>query len=296
MRRHIVYLREVASSLGEAVGARLEAEAAFSLLTLDVAQEGGALTVEPDRVVWEGVDLLQASVVVVEKPVFAWPQAPVAEPEAPEGPGDSVAARWRETSALLLSALHATALRVPVLPAPAVARLACSPFACLDRLARHAIPVHGYLLTSTQASSGSVTRDVCGSDLAHRPGAPGDGDARILLDPGEGEILDVLAIGGRGVLAGRYPTIEAWAADGDPAPLEGSLSPEVQALVHAVAVDLSLEFVRIAVAPEKELRVVWVDAGPDLGRLDRIHGGRVADLLARHFLEIASGRKGALHP
>src|SRR5687767_14125047 len=84
----------------DAVAASCRSECAR--FDLDAALAGGALCIDDERVLWDGFDLSAAEAVLVERPVFSWPQPGLGER------GISPHAE-REARALLVSCLHALA-------------------------------------------------------------------------------------------------------------------------------------------------------------------------------------------
>lgn len=242
---------------------------------LEAPLEAGGVTiatsVDGERVVWQGLELTQAAAIVVERPLFAWPQALT--------PGrDDRAAR-----ALLLSALHAAALRAPVIDAPSSARWAALPTAALAELANGGLDVHPW--TASVAPADALAFDIVGADLGYEPRTP---DAQQLAwwpEPFEGSVQTVLVAGERVAGGASWPSASAWSRGADARVLGAQeLAADLTQLATRAArtlgvTNLELDFFHGAVLRAR--------VGPDLSRWNSLLGGKVVALL----LECASGAR-----
>lgn len=254
--------------------------AGLEVRDLDAPLADGAVTiatsVEGERVVWQGLELTQAAAIVVERPLFAWPQALT--------PGrDDRAAR-----ALLLSALHAAALRVPVIDAPASARWAALPTAALAELAHAGLDVHPWTASIPPANAAPIAFDVAGADLGYEPRAPRENELAWWPEPFDdsgGPVQTVLVAGERVVGGAQWPSASAWAHGSDARVLGAQeLATELAQLAPRAArtlgvANLELDFFHGAVLRAR--------SGPDLSRWNSLLGGRVVAAL----LECASGAR-----
>ena len=220
----------------EAVAARCRGK--IALLELEAALEG-ALTLDGERVEWDGFDATSAEVALVERAVFSWPQPGL-------GLGDRSPQAEREARALLVSALNVLALRVRVLDPPESAYLAVAPLAALDACARAGLAVHPWTLVAHRPEGGErIWLDPGGNDVelelaprTPRAGAPAwSPEPEPEPEPGpeaepegdgarfEGAVLSLLTIGGELVAARRYAAPESWGAGEPDALLAPSETP-----------------------------------------------------------------------
>ena len=73
MQRFVAILGQPESDLARQVASRLQERGiTVGLLNLDAAHDGGAVSILPGGVLWEGFDLSRADAVLVERPDFAW--------------------------------------------------------------------------------------------------------------------------------------------------------------------------------------------------------------------------------
>ncbi len=248
-------------------------------LSLDAPLLNRPVTVGPGEVVWEGTDLLGVGAIVVEAPLFAWPQPQMPEVLAFEPPvPPSRISPEREARALATSALWIASEGRLVWNPPGAARLAASPAIALDRLDHAGLPVHSWRLEPLAGSiqAGCIVLDGAGRDRWHRPATPAPGEPALVLDPIRGEILELLVVGGELALArDRRPE---------------EVPPEAAALAvrAAQSLDLAIAAVSITGAPGSP-EVVMVEAGPALAEWDTCLGGRLAPLLLERLEAAARG-------
>jgi hypothetical protein len=248
-------------------------------LSLDAPLRNQPVTVSPGEVVWEGVDLLEAGAILVECPLFPWPQPQLPDElrfEPPE-PGARISPE-REARSLALSAIWIASRTVPVWNPPAAAHLAASPAVALERLAGAGLPVHPWALEPAPdtAGEGRLVLDAAGRDRWHRPSRPAPGEPAIVLEPIRGEVLDLLVVGG------------------GPAGVRGrgwqDVPEEAAALATAAALALGLQIASVSVAAAPaSAEILAVEAGPDLAEWNTCLDGRLAPLLLERLEAIALG-------
>jgi hypothetical protein len=249
------------------------------VLSLDAPLRNRPVTIGPGEVVWEGTDLLGVGAIVVESPLFPWPQPQLPEVLSfePPVPGARISPE-REARALATSALWIASEGRLVWNPPGSACLAASPAIALDRLDHAGLPVHSWRLepSAGQDQAGCVVVDCAGRDRWHRPAAPAPGEPALVLDPTEGEILDLLVVGGR--LAGARGHRSE------------DVPPEAADLAARAAQSLNLAIAAVSIAgPSGSPEVLMVEAGPGLAEWDTRLGGRLAPLLIERLEAAAHG-------
>jgi len=267
-------------------------------LALDAPLRGDAVTVRPGTVLWQGRDPGRAAVVMVERPVFPWPQPQRIGELLRDGvPVPERVDAEREARSLLVSALFAVAEHAHVVNPPAAVHLAVSPAIALDRLAGRGLPVHPWRLDPAgEPSPGNpaLRRDVAGRELWHEPLPPPPGEPALLLDPLPGGAFSLLVVGG-GVAAGLgYSDGPSWSKDVSPAPLSADAVPtDVAELAVRACGTLGLGFAAVSVtAAPDEPRVLWVEGGPDLEAWHTRTSETVFEALADHLVSVAAGDEG----
>jgi len=290
------------SELAERIAARLGDLPEVIRLELDAPMDGGSVTVEVGSVRWQGVELLEAGVVLLERPVFPWPQP---QTLAEEGwrLGDD-----RGPRSLGLSAILSVALTRPVVNSPAAAHLAVAPTIALDRLAQAGLAVHPWRLGPAPGgpvAAGAAVVDAAGRDRWHEPRVPREGQPAVLIEPlagcdtGEAEVLQLLVLGGRVAGALAYPDPGAWSTGTAGRTIDGETvsrtldRPEALAVQAAAGLGLDMAAIALSHVPGSSddpgadgdipPTVMWVDAGPDLASWDRALDGRAAAALAAHL-------------
>jgi hypothetical protein len=314
----IVVLSLPGSELAERIAARLGAGPGDApvagagsevvRLGLDALMDGRAVTVEADSVRWQGVELLEAGAVLLECPVFPWPQ-PQSLPEEGSRIRDD-----RGPRSLGLSAILTVASSRPVVNPPAAAHLAVAPTTALERLAQAGVEVHPWRLAPLckgPIAPGAAALDVAGRDRWHQPQVPQEGQTAVLIEPpeprgpGKAEVLELLVLGGRVAGARAYRDPGAWSTGTAGRTISGadvaSTLARPGALAVRAAAELGLDMAAITLSHlSRELdapdgsgvtgtdgdappTVMWADAGPDLARWDRALEGQVAALIAAHL-------------
>ncbi|HUV35318.1 MAG TPA: hypothetical protein VMX58_00075 [Patescibacteria group bacterium] len=298
MEKPIVLIGIPGSSLADEVAASLE-RTAFPYYTrsLDAPLAGGPVTFAPGSVIWEGVDLLDAGAIFVERPVFPWPQA---RPPAERSHTDFTNEQWivfqREASSLIVSAILAAAdVRPVVNPPAAAAHLAISPSIALDRLAIEGIPVHPWSLEPApprDRSGAGFVLDACGRDRWHTPERPRTGEPSLVLEAFAGEVVTFIVVGGMSVGALRYDSGGLWAKWHEAEGIGGEVPepvPEAADLASRAAAALKLDYAAVSICTgTSPLSVLLCEAGPDLAAWNGILGGRLAHALADHLASVAS--------
>lgn len=297
MNRTYALLRMPGSPLGDSLARRLgERGLRAELLDLDAPLRGEPVTVSPASVIWQGVDLAAAAAVLVERPVFAWPQ--------PGGIGDLIrdgavdqerASAEREARSLIASAIPAAAESGRVVNPPLAAHLAASPAIALEYLDDAGLEVHPWRLAPAPGDAdGQLLLDAAGRDLFHQPGRPRAGDPALEPDPIPGAVLSVLVAGGEALGGLRHAGGAAWAA-GEPAePLAAGEIPAADGELALRAADsVGMGFAAVSVMETSgRCRVLWFDAGPDLAGWDARLDGRIAAGLADYLIAVAAGDRG----
>ena len=249
------------------------------VLSLDGTLLNRPVTIGTGEVIWEGTDLLEVGIILVETPLFPWPQ-----PQMPQdlrfelpAPGARISPE-REARSLALSALWIASQTRPVWNPPVAAHLAASPAIALDRLAHAGHPVHPWSLEPAPEESlaGRIVMDCVGRDRFHHPGRPAPGDPAIVFDPIQGEIFELLLVGGRlaGARGHRSADIPKGAAD----------------LAARAARSLDLAIASVSVVQDgRSPCVLAVDAGPDLADWEALLDGCLAPLLVQELDAAARG-------
>lgn len=290
-------LRTPGSPLGESLARRLgERGGQTRLLDLDAPLRGEPVTVRPGSVIWQEVDLIAAAAVLVERPVFPWPQPQrISELIRDGAPDPERVGAEREARSLIGSALPAAAESGRLVNPPSAAHFAASPAMALDALEDGGLAVHAWRLApAPEETGGRLFLDAAGRDLWHEPGTPSPGDMAIEPDPVPGELLSVL-IAGENPLGGlRYADGEAWVAGKPVAPLAPDEIPGNAAERACEAVkSLGLGFAAVTLIGEADRpSLLWFDAGPDLAAWDRALEGRVSTGLADYLIAVAAGDEG----
>ena len=113
---------------------------------LSAAPRESEIALDDEALTWGGVDLRAAQLLLVERPLYSWPQT--------AGRDEARAQAEREARALALSALHVAGQRVPLVNALHAGHWAAHPAAALDELQERGIEVHPWHLAQ-RASAGS---------------------------------------------------------------------------------------------------------------------------------------------
>lgn len=238
------------------------------------------MTVAPGEVIWEGTDLLQVGAILVEAPLFPWPQPqmPTEMPFEPPAPEARLSPE-REARSLALSALWIASENRPVWNPPGAGHLAASPAVALDRLERAGLRVHPWSLEPAPVegeAAGRVVFDGAGRDRWHHPARPAPGEPALVFEAVRGEVLDILVVGGR--LAGAR------------GPRPGDIPAEAAELAECAADLLNLPIVAVSiVAVPGTPEVLLAEAGPDLAQWDTHLDGRLAPLLIERLETAALG-------
>jgi hypothetical protein len=216
MGRVIVLLAVPESPLAGEMAAILDSgEVSHYTCSLDGPIEGKPLTVSPNGVIWEGVDLLRADAIFVERPVFPWPQHEL-PPErfCRNGNFKQGVVFQREAMSLIVSAVRIAGDARRMINPPGAAHLAISPSIALDRLTRQGLPVHPWCLetyTANVFSNAGFVIDASGADRRHSPMLPREDEPVIIYEPFSEEVVTVLVVGGRAAGALWYRSCEQWA-------------------------------------------------------------------------------------
>ena len=259
--------------------------------SIDATIEGGTVTVRSDAVLWERIPLLEAVAVVVEAPLFPWPQPLGA---APRGAGAPLPfAVEREARSLALSALSLVAETRPVWNRPAAAHLAASRAVALARLETAGIPVRAWKLLPAPERGDredGIVLDSVGRDRWHRPSRPSPGEPSLVLGPVAGDVVSVLVAGGAAAGGERHPSAAAWSSGSPGAPLASGAIPKPFAdAAIAAARALGLDIAAVALAGDPAATLL-VETGPDLSAWDDLLAGRLAPFLAGRLAGAALAR------
>ena len=308
MPKPIVFLGLPGSPIGTDLATRFGRAAssghAFHALSLDAPLENKPVTVTSGAVFWEGVDLLRAGAIFVERPVFPWPQ-----PQLPPRKlrGDAAYKLWivfqREANSLVASAIAAAAEVTPVVNAPAAVHVAVSPALALDLLARQGLRIHPWALEPaplTDRRRNALVIDACGRDRWHSPDLPQPGEFVLVFEAFSEEVVTFLVVGEKTAGAIRYRGAEAWARRGEiEEPVcesDSALSPPGSESVAAAdrlardaakALDLHLAAVSVRTGPSSPA-ILLCDASPDLAAWRKHLGPGLAAVLSDHLISLAS--------
>jgi hypothetical protein len=299
------------SALGDALRPRIEARGMeCRVLDMDAPLTGKPVTIRPRRVTWEGFELLLAGALLIEKPVFPWPQPMHIETLPPDGDGQARAlTAEREARALIVSAIRVAAESLPVVNPPDACHFAAAPATALDRAAAAGVPVARWRLqpavslaagTGTGHSEGGnpdgpavLTLDPVGNDRWHAPSPPKSGEPALVVDVPPGPVTTVLVVGDRVAAAVRHEDARAWAWRGLTAgqPLASIDPPAAETGVQAArACALHLAAVALGGSPSA---VIALDPAPDVSAWGRITEGRILDALAGHLVHLAARQEAS---
>ncbi|MEQ8763732.1 MAG: hypothetical protein RL885_07390 [Planctomycetota bacterium] len=283
----VYWIGRIDSPFAAALEDRLSEKSwALGRLDIEAPLRGDAVTVEPRAVIWQGRSLLEASAVVLETPVVAWPQPDlVTTTDRPLEEIQIAAMQEREARSLLVSSLAATSELVPVLNPLEAMGLVGAPVAALDRLASDGVPVHPWRLDVKASVEGALRRDVISRHLWHVPATPPQGEPARRLEPFEDGVLDVLVLGHRIAGAERYASAQAWQSgesDGVLDPESASRSCVAQTAEKAAwATGLPI----VALALRESGAVLDIDPSPDLAAWESRLPGQPSAILVGYLLE-----------
>ena len=290
MNRVVVVMQLPGSPVGDRIGARArERGVTVEQVSLDAPLQGLPVTVRPDAVHWEGVDLLDADALFVERPIYAWPQAQRAAGHASSPDLAALVAAEREARALGLSALLTAASGRAVANRPEAARIAASPAIALDALGRAGLPVQPWRLAPAPRDDRdeALLLDAAGRDRWHVPRQPSPGEPAIRLQPCQGEVLSVFVVGDTAAGALVFDDDHAWASmETEKVPGQGRFATGIELAIRA-ARTLDLSFAAVAIAL-RETTVLWLEAGPDVVEWDTTLDGRISAALAEHLVRSAT--------
>ncbi len=289
----VVLLTRPGSPLGDALSPRVDAHGGVCrTLNLDAPLSAEPVTVRPRGVAWQGVDLLGTGAILVERPVFPWPQ-PVRLRDLPGDAGDRRAAAGaeREARSLAVSALRVAAEVRPVVNPPEAGHLAASPAVGLDRARGAGVPVAPWRLApagSADPEAGDLVQDVVGGERWHAPSPPAGGDPTLILTPAGGAVSTLLIVGEAVAVAVEHPSPAAWTGGG---PASGALlaspGPGAAAAALAAARACALPLAAVTVDGHTTESVLYIDAAPDLTAWGSVTQGRALDALAAYLVHLA---------
>lgn len=315
MGKVIVLLAIPESPLAGELAALLDGgEISHHTCSLDAPMEGKPLTVSSKGVVWEGVDLMQADAIFLEKPVFPWPQHELPPERFRKNGGFKQGVVFqRETMSLIVSAVRIAGEARRMINRPGADHLAISPSIALDHLSRDGIPVHPWrlaTLASELRSEAGFVVDASGGDRRHSPTIAQANEPALVYDPFPEEAVTVLVVGGRAAGALHYQNGGQWAESGrsdtfgelrgtneknpdteSPARIDSlEAFPEAAELAVRTAGALELDVAAVSVRTGPAAPgVLLCEAAPDLAAWNRILQGRLAEALADHLISAASG-------
>ncbi len=290
-------LRVPGSPFGETLACRLDERGARGVvLNLDGPMRGEPVTVRSGSVLWQGVDLIAAAAVFVERPVFPWPQpgnvTDLIRDGAPDK--DRVGAE-REARSLIASAIPAAAVSGRLVNPPVAAHLSASPAIGLDLIESAGLAVHPWRLgPAPEDADGRLLLDSVGRDLWHEPERPLPGHIAIEPDRFSAEVLSVLIAGGSPLGGLRHADGPSWAAGENAGQIAGEKIPaDVVELACRAVETLGLGFAAVSVIQKGDRPgLLWFDAGPDLAVWDLFLEGRVAAGIADYLIAVAAGDEG----
>ncbi len=302
MEKEIILVGIPGSGLAREIAAHLSGTLFTPrILSVDAPFEGRAVTFAPGTIVWEGVELLEASAIFAECSVFNWPQALLPFENDSSGLAYKEWAIFqREARSLVVSSLWAAGRERPMINPPSAAHLALSPSIALDYLKQAGIQVHPWSVESAPPDEGAgagLVLDVCGRERWHSPRRPPAGDPALVLEPHDNEVVTFMVAGGSVLGALRYARGESWAKrqtgsiGADEPGLTIDLAPfsEAADLAKRSTEALGLVFAAVSVrAGAHPPSVMLVEASPDLESWNAKLAGRVARSLADCLVAAAS--------
>jgi hypothetical protein len=295
MHGPVVILADAASPLPAIIEAEMRRLGASAcVLSLTAPLEAGRVSILPDAVVWEDVDLTRAGAVLVERPLFAWSQPHGGERLIEDGvPSPRLVTAEREACSLALSAMLIASGVTRTVNPPSAAWLAVAPAMALHRLARRGLPVHRWRIEPAPEGDRLLV-DSVGRDLWLDPERPPAGEPALTFDPAPGEVVSLFVIGERLVGGMRFGDATSWARREAGEPLgEQEVSPRLAEVALQVAVVLEVDIVVVsALVRADEPAILLADTAPDLAEWNIALGGRLASTLADHLIEAAAGREG----
>ena len=291
MRGRIALLGRPGSPVSAAVATALAGSGREAVpLDLFAPLAGKPVTLADGRVRWEGLDLSAATAILVEVPVFPWPQPGSLEDLLEDGlPARDRVRRDREGRSLVASALHVLAQDRPVINPPRVAHEAVAPGVVLDGLAREGVPVVPWRLAAADPGPAAWVADAAGRDAWHAPARPpAEGEPALLFDTPAPAAVAVLVAGETAVAARRIAAgpLPADPRDGDPVPAD-ELPERLAALASRAAARARIPLCAVTVTAEEVPRVLFLEAGPDLRAWLEAAGHGVAAGIARLLADLA---------
>lgn len=271
----IVLLRRPGSAWLDRVASATRSE--VHVLDLDAPMHARALTISPERVLWQGFDLTRARTVVLECPWFAWPQANVSVLAAKERLGGE-----REARALALSALHVASRHARVVQPLRAGFYATSPLAALDACAAHEVRVRPWTAVASRPTShDGIWLDWVGRDAWTDPCTPAVGEPAWQPRPFDGPVTSVLAIGDSVVGARRFEDARAW-SERRSAEVCARVDHAARELAFRARRALDVEWLQVDLLESADgAEVLSVDVGPDLAAWDDDLNGAAATTLAQ---------------
>ena len=295
MHGPVVILGDAASPLPAIIEAEMRRRGASArVLSLTAPLEAGRVSILPDAVVWEDVDLTRAGAVLVERPLFAWSQPHGVERLIEDGvPSRRLVTAEREACSLALSAMFIASGVARTVNPPSAARLAVAPAMALHQLAQGGLPVHRWRIEPAPEGDRLVI-DSVGRDLWFEPERPPAGEPALTFDPAPGEVDSLFVVGKHLVGGMRFGDAASWASGNRGEPLdEQDLAPRLAEVALQVAVVLEVDIVVVsALVRADEPAILLADTAPDLAEWNVALGGRLASTLADHLIEAATGREG----
>ena len=272
----IILLRRKGSAFAESLARAARSSpgaSALEVLDLDAVQDGAAVSVRDEGVLWQGCELTGAGALILEDLEFAWPQSL----ERSAVPGLDRARR-----SLALSALCTAAERVPAIDPPAAAHLAALPLLALSLLAERGVRVQPWSLGPPEPGAGGVRLDPLGACRGYRPAPPAEGAPAWMPEAFDGDVLSVLVVGSEIAGALAFAGAADWAAGrasgAVPAPeLEAGPAAAALAAARALATQAAqVDLVRATSA------VLHARPGPDWSRFEAALGPAVPRALWQH--------------
>ncbi|MCC6405788.1 MAG: hypothetical protein IT453_01385 [Planctomycetes bacterium] len=262
------------SAVADALHAAKVAAQRVHVLDLDAPFDGEALSVGPDFVAWRGLELTSASAILLERPLFAWPQPIGGEAR-------------RELAALRLSAVLALAERVPVLNPPHAAELALAPVLALDALAARGFAVQPWRFGPRDGAG--AWRDALGRVADYEPRMPEPGEPAWAPEPFDGALTTVFVAGDTIAASAEHRDLAAWSAEAaaSSAIAPDRLSDELATLARRATAELGLAFAAVTLRVDGA-SVVDVDAAPDLAAWDHARSGAIARAAADLLVHAAA--------
>jgi hypothetical protein len=242
--------------------------------SIDAPLEGKPVSIGPDGVLWEGIDLTSCDLVFVQQQ-FPWPQPQQVDRYDDAESWQTKGAAEREARALAIAAVSIAARYCRVVNRPDSMHQTAAPAISLDRLARSGFVVHQWSLEPAPQPDQLGARfviDACGRDRWHVPERPAPGQPAIVFEPVTNEIVTLLMAGGGCIAAVHHRDGSEWTSSPGKRVALNDLDAAHVSLALDAARCLELDLAGISLVTSNPSTIVFVEPSPDLDQWHRIVG------------------------